>query len=88
MQVQACLPLQAAYDGEEVSRLRVPAWAKHPDQTFGRRARSLCDPFKTHGRLDVVAQERFAGFEIAAEHRIYGAVTWPSPLCFALWATA
>ena len=70
MKANACPLLQIANHAEEIFSLGVAPRAKHADQAFGRRACRCTELLETDGRLDVIAQDRLAGFHIAAEHRI------------------
>jgi hypothetical protein len=70
VQIDACALLQVTDNAEEVSRLRIAAWTKHANQALGRRAGSFPKFFEADRCLDVVAQDRLAGLDIAAQHRI------------------
>src|SRR5882757_10050730 len=70
MQAEARALLQVADHAEEVPGLRIAARSEHADQALGRRAGRFAELFETDGRLDVIAQDRLAGLDIAAQHRI------------------
>jgi hypothetical protein len=70
MQLEACLLLKVADHTEQISRLRIAARSEHADQTFGLRAGFGTEPFKADCRLDVVAQNGFAGIDVASEHGV------------------
>src|SRR5208283_4221605 len=69
MQLDPRLLLQIADDAEEVAGLRIAAGAEHADQAFGGGVRRLTKLFEADRRLDVVAQDRLAGLDIAGQHR-------------------
>src|ERR1700722_19158988 len=62
--------LQVADDAEEITRLRIAAWSKHPNETLGGRIRSRGQLLKSNGSFDVVAHDGLAGIEIAGQHRV------------------
>jgi hypothetical protein len=70
MQLDSSLLLKIADHTEQIVSLRTAARAEHPDQAFGRRIRRFAKFFEADGGLDIAAQDRFAGFNIAAEHRV------------------
>ena len=70
MQLDPGLLLQIADDAEEVARLRIAARAEHADQALGGRVGRLAELFEADGRLDVVAQDRLAGVDVAGQHRV------------------
>ncbi len=66
----ARLLLQSADDAEEVARLRVAARAEHADQAFGGRAGGLRELLEADGGLDVIAQDGFAGVDVAGQQGV------------------
>src|SRR3984957_11253838 len=70
VQFDAGLFLQVADDAEEIARLRIAARAEHADEAFRRRAGRRAELLDTDRRLDVVAQDRFAGVHVATEHGV------------------
>jgi hypothetical protein len=62
--------LQVADDAEEVTRLRIAARAEHADEALRLRAGRLTKLLEADRRLDVVAQDRLAGVDIAGEHGV------------------
>ena len=66
MQLQAGLLLQVAEHAEEISGLRVAARPEHADQALRLRAGRLAQFLEADRRLDVVAQDRLAGVDVAA----------------------
>ena len=65
MQLQAGLFLKVAEHAEEVLRLRIAARPEHEDEALRLRAGRLAQPLEADRRLDVVAQDRLAGIDIA-----------------------
>ena len=63
MQPHAGPLLQIADHAEEVLRLRIAARAEHANQALWRRA----ELFEADRRLDVVAQDRLAGVDVAGQ---------------------
>src|SRR6266545_839180 len=55
---------------KEILGLRITAWTEHPDKTLGLGPGRFTKLFKSDGCLDIVAQDRLAGFDIPAQHRI------------------
>lgn len=57
-------------DRKQVIGLRVAFWAEHPHEAFSRGVRGLAQTFKADGRVDVVAQNGFAGIHIAGQQAL------------------
>jgi hypothetical protein len=70
MQAETRTFLQVADHAKKVLGLRIAARAEHPDQALGRCTGCFAELFETDGRLDVIAQDRLAGIDIAAQHCI------------------
>jgi hypothetical protein len=70
VQAHARALLQVANHAEQILGLRIAARAEHADKALGRRAGRRAEFFKTDRRLDVVAQDDLAGFNVTGEHRI------------------
>ena len=65
MQLQPRLPLKIAEHAEKVLSLRIPARSEHADEALRRRGGRLAELLEADRRLDVVAQDRLAGIDIA-----------------------
>jgi hypothetical protein len=70
MQFDTGLLLEIANDVKEIACLRIAAGTEHPDETLGLGAGSPAEFLEAHGRLDVVAQDRFAGINVASQHQV------------------
>src|SRR5438309_2231573 len=57
--------LQLADDFEQVTRLRIPCWAKHAHETFGRGFGNCCKALKAYRGIDVIPQDRLAHVQLA-----------------------
>ena len=68
MELDAGLFLQVADDAEEVAGQRIAARAEHADEALRLRAGRLAQLLEADRRLDVVAQDRLAGVDIADEN--------------------
>jgi hypothetical protein len=68
VKLDASLFLQVADDSEEVAGLRIAARSEHADEALRLRAGRLAKLLEADGHLDVVAQDRIAGVDIASEH--------------------
>ena len=53
-------PLKVRNYVEQVARLRVPLWTEHAHQALRRRVRHVAEFRKADGRIDVIAENRFA----------------------------
>src|SRR5829696_6879239 len=62
--------LKIAENAKEVLGLRIAARTEQPDKTLGLGPGRFAKLFKADGCLDIVAQDRLAGFDIPAQHRI------------------
>src|SRR5829696_5819543 len=62
--------LKIAENAKEVLGLRITSRTEHPDQTLGLGPGRFAKLFKADGCLDIIAQDRLAGFDIPAQHRI------------------
>src|SRR5580704_18190658 len=69
LQSQARNLLEVADHTKQIPGLRITARAKHADETLCRYSRRPAELLETRRRFDVVAQDRLAGIDIAAEHR-------------------
>ena len=65
-----CTLLKISKNAKEVFWLRIAAWAEHPDKTLRLGSCRFAELFKSDGGLDIVAQDRLAGFDIPAQQRI------------------
>src|SRR3954447_12537636 len=63
--------LKITDNAKEVLGLRITARTEHPDKTLGLGPGRFAKLFKADGCLDIVTQDRLAGFDIPAQHRIY-----------------
>src|SRR5271165_2811392 len=70
MKFYARLFLQITDDAEEIARLRIAARTEHADQALSRRVSRLAELLEANRRLDVVAQDRLAGLDIARQHGV------------------
>ena len=50
--------------------MRISARPEHADEALGRRVGRLAQLFEADRRLDVVAQDRLAGVDVATQHRV------------------
>ena len=62
--------LKITENAKEVLGLRITARTEHPDKTLGLGPGRFAKLFKSDGCLDIVTQDRLAGFDIPAQHRI------------------
>src|ERR1700683_4702030 len=70
VQFEARLLLQVADYAEEIACLRIATRPKHANETFRWRASRGADLLETNRCLDVIAQDRLAGVDIAGEHGV------------------
>jgi hypothetical protein len=70
VKLDASLFLQVADDAEKVAGLRIAARSEHADEALRLRAGRLAKLLEADGRLDVVAQGRLAGVDIAGEYGV------------------
>ena len=66
-ELDAGLLLRVADDAEEIAALRIAARAEHADEALRLRPRRLAKLLEADRRLDVVAQNRLAGVDIAGD---------------------
>jgi len=66
-EAHALRALQMGDDVEQVLRLRIALRAEHPHQALRGDLRELAQALEPHRAVDVVAQQRLAGVEIASE---------------------
>ena len=59
--------LQMGDNGKEVVRPRVALLAEHPHQAFGAFVELCAELLEADGRVDSVAQEDLAGFEVGIQ---------------------
>jgi hypothetical protein len=70
MQFDAGSFLQVADHAEQVASLRIAPRAEHADQTLGLRTGRFAELLEADRCFDVTAQDRFAGVDVASEHRV------------------
>src|SRR6478609_337600 len=70
MQADAGTLLQVANHAEKIPGLGIATRSEHADQALGRCAGGFAELLEADGCLDVVAQNRLAGVDIAAQHRV------------------
>src|SRR5712664_2983806 len=64
--------LKLAYHGKQVIRARISLGTEHAHQALGRRACHLRQLFKSHGRVDIVTENRLADFDLASNELLHG----------------
>jgi len=62
--------LQIGQHIEQIAGLRIAAGAEHADEALGLGAGGLAQLLEADRRLDVIAQDRLAGVDVAGEHCI------------------
>lgn len=70
VQLDASLLLQVADDAEQIAGLGIAARSEHADQTLRRCVRGLAELLGADRCLDVIAEDRLAGINVAGQHRV------------------
>jgi hypothetical protein len=63
-------PMRSIVEAEEVAGLRIATRAEHANEALRLRAGRLAQFLEDNRRLDIVAQDRLAGVDIAGEHGV------------------
>src|SRR5712664_211368 len=64
--------LKLADHGKQVIRARISLGTEHAHQALGRRACHLRQFLKSHGRVDIVTENRFTDFNLASNELLHG----------------
>ena len=64
--------LKFADHRKQIIRARISLGTKHAHQALGRRARRLRRLLKSHGRADIVSENRFTDFNLASNESLHG----------------
>src|SRR6266446_4293949 len=64
--------LKLADHSKQIIRAWISLWTEHAHQALGRRARRLRQLLKSHGRVDIVTQNRFTDFNLASNELLNG----------------
>src|SRR5260370_739053 len=64
--------LKLADHGKQVIRARISLGTEHAHQALGRRACRLRQLLKSHGRVDIVTENRFTDLNLASNELLHG----------------
>jgi hypothetical protein len=70
--MNALILLERRKDVCKVSHGWTSLGAKHPHQAFDGNPRVLFQVLETHGRIHIVAQNQFSGFEVTVQDAFNG----------------
>ena len=66
METDALAPLKESDDLKQIFRAGIAGWSKHPHKTLRRNVCFLSKLRKSHRSVDIVAQNRLCGGDVAA----------------------
>src|SRR6266481_8013616 len=64
--------LKLADHCKQIIRAWISLGTEHAHQALGRRARRLRQLLKSHGRIDIVTENRFTDFNLASNELLHG----------------